>query len=172
MLPPLGKLEVHYRSPRTCIATLNGIMLVRSFRRSTAPDYRAMFKASEIALERRKQGLGVIVVIEPTAEIPNEETRRAAAEAARSISEHLQAAAIVVLGDGFWASAMRGLITALGLMTAQRYPQRSFRYESEAVDWILQVLNEPAHAYRQPLLDSLASMQAATQPPGDPRLLR
>ncbi|MBC7170806.1 MAG: hypothetical protein H5U40_00175, partial [Polyangiaceae bacterium] len=47
-----------------------------------------------------------------------------------------RAAATVIVGDGFWASAMRSTLTALTLVVRPPCPQRTFADIGEALGWL------------------------------------
>jgi hypothetical protein len=75
--------------------------------------------------------------------------------------------AVIVLGDGFWASAFRGVLTTMNSLNNTTYPKTVVRHEEEGVDWAIQTLAESPSKYRAPLLAGLAELKpssAASRP--------
>ena len=162
---PVGRLSLHYRSQSVCIGNIDGFFLMRCFGNLSSDDVRACLKAHTSALRHRPQGVGSVTVIDPTATMPSDETRRAINEVTKQTLEHALGSATVVLGDGFWASAMRGVMTTINLVSNPRHPNKVFRHEAEAVEWVIKTLGESLPAYRRPLLDGLAQLQAVAKQP-------
>jgi hypothetical protein len=160
MSPLIGKLVLHHRSQGACFGTLDGFFLMRCFGVVFPEDLYATLKAHEAVLARRPQGSGSIVAIDSTVAFPSEEIRRVAAEVSRKTSLQTSAQATIVLGDGFWASAVRGIMTTLTSVVPAQYPRRVFRREEEAVDWTITVLGESVPKYRPLLLAGLTQLKA------------
>jgi hypothetical protein len=73
---------------------------------------------------------------------------------------------VIVLGDGFWASAFRGILTTLTSLNQTTYPKRVVRYEEEGVDWAIETLGESLPRYHAALLAGLTELKAGnTAPP-------
>ena len=114
----------------------------------------------------RPEGSGSIVAIDPTTSFPTEETRRVALEVTRQANAQTRCHVLVVLGDGFWASAVRGIMMTISSLTAVTHPRRVVRYEEEGVDWVIETVGESPSKYRQLLLRSLADLKpGATERP-------
>jgi hypothetical protein len=161
----IGALRIHHASANLCVGSLDGFTLMRTFGRATAEDLRAMLKAHRAALAHRPQGVGSMVIMDPATSIPEEGARRVAVELASKMTEQVAASATIVLGEGFWASAMRGVLTTTLLLAKFRqHPNRVFGDELEGLEWVITALNEPVELYRQPLLDALAQMRTAGAP--------
>ncbi len=169
MSRPAGRLVVHRRSQAAAIGTLDAIFLMRYFGDVTPDDMRATLLGHEALLAYRPEGGGVIITVDPTASFPSESTRRAALEIARQTTPKTVAQALVVLGDGFWASAMRGVMMTIWSVNSVNYPRKVVRQESEGVDWVIETLGESSPKYRQALLAALSQLRAgATLPPTVP----
>ena len=169
MSQPPGKLVVHYRSQAAAIATLDGFFLMRCFGNLTAADVRATLIGHAAIVAVRPEGSGSIVAVDPTTGFPSEEMRRAALEVTRQANAQTRAHVLIVLGDGFWASAVRGIMMTISSLTAATHPRRVVRHEEEGVDWVIETIGESTSKYRQLLLTSLAQLKlGATVPPTSP----
>jgi hypothetical protein len=160
MSGPAGKLVVHHRSRAVAIGTLDGFFLMRYFGDATPDDLRATLLGHEALLACRPDGGGAIIALDPTASFPSEQTRRTALEITRQTAPKILAQALVILGDGFWASAMRGVMTTIWSLIAANYPRKVVRQEDAAVDWVIETVGESAPKYRQILLEALSQLRA------------
>jgi hypothetical protein len=168
-MPPPGKLVVHYRSPGVAIATLDAFFLMRCFGDVTPDDIRATLLGHEALLAYRPEGGGSIVAVDPTATFPSEATRRTALEITRTTGSKTLAHALIVHGDGFWASAMRGVMTTIWSLNFANRPRKVVRDDGEGVDWVVETVGESVPKYRQALLSALGQLRAGvTIPPTAP----
>ena len=103
-------------------------------------------------------GLGV--------KMPDEQTRKASAELMAKLDPTLIASAVVVDGEGFFASAARGVIAGIFALSRSRVPQRAFRSVQEATAWLapkLELDEAQANALGDALTD-LRRMHLLAQP--------
>jgi len=157
---------VHHRSQGVAIGTLDGFFLMRCFGDIRPADINATLRGHEAIVAYRPEGGGSIVAVDSTTSFPSEETRRAALEVTRRTSPLTLAHALIVLGDGFWSSAMRGAMTTIWSLTSATHPRKVVRQEAEGVEWVIKMVGESASKYRQPLLTALAQLKVgATVPP-------
>jgi hypothetical protein len=163
-----GKLVVHHRSSNVAMGTVDGFFLMRCFGTITPEDIKATVKCVPILRAARPEGSASIVAIEPTSGFPSEEVRRVAVNVSRETSSHTLALAIVVLGDGFWASAIRGVVTTLNSLTKSSNPRKVTRYEHEAVEWAISTLGESSQQYQGLLLSALEQLKPAASAPPPP----
>jgi hypothetical protein len=162
----VGKLVVHHRSKGVAIGTIDGFFLMRCYGDITPVDIQATLVGHEALVAFRPEGGGSIVAVDPTATFPSEETRRVALEVTRKTGSKTLAHALIVLGDGFWSSAMRGVITTIWSLTSVSHPRKVLRQEEEGVDWVLETVGESAPRYRHVLLAGLVQLRpGATLPP-------
>ena len=163
-----GKLVVHHRSPNTAMGTLDAFFLMRCYGSILPEDIKATLKCAEILRAFRPEGSASIVAIDPTSGFPSEEARRAAVNVSRETSSQTLALAIVILGDGFWASAIRGVVTTLNSLTKSSNPRKVMRYEKEAVEWVIPTLGESTQLYEAALLSALDQLKPAETAPPPP----
>jgi hypothetical protein len=161
-----GKLVMHRLSSGAAIATLDAFFLMRCYGDVSPDDLNSSLDCVEPLIAYRPQGSVSIIVIDPTATFPSEATRRAALEVTRKTSTTTSAMIMVVLGDGFWASAIRGMLMTIGSLSQTTYARKILRYEAEAVDAAIETIGESSSKYRAPLLSSLAQLKSmAVSPP-------
>ena len=159
-----GKLVMHRRSSGVAIATLDAFFLMRCFGDVLPEDINSTLDCVDILKAYRPEGSASIIVIDPTSTFPSEATRRAALEATRKTSANTAAQLMVVLGDGFWASAIRGILMTIGSLSQTTYTRKVLRYEEEAVDSAIEAIGESSQKYRTVLLSSLAQLKSAAPP--------
>jgi hypothetical protein len=159
-MSPAGRLVVHHRSGGAAIGTVDGFFLMRCFGDITPDDIRATLIAFQAVLAYRPEGGCSIVAVDPTTSFPSEETRRTAVEITRKTGNQTLADTLVILGDGFWASAMRGVMTTIWSLNSSNHPRKVLRQEADAVDWVIETVQESAPKYRQPLLSALGQLRA------------
>ena len=164
MQRPASGLQIQMRSRSACIATLDRFLLMRCYGNVSAADINATIDAHGICLTRGN--VASLVVIDPTTQFPSEEARTACIEMIKRTQGRVASSVTVVCGDGFWASALRGVLTTFNLLPGTGHPTKTCRLPEEAVDWTLSVTGEDASLYRKPLLEGFQSMQLA--PPSAP----
>jgi len=155
-----GKLVMHRRSSGAAIATLDAFFLMRCYGDVSPEDINSSLETVEPLIAYRPEGSISIILVDPTASFPSEATRRAALEVTRKTSATTSAMIMVVMGDGFWASAIRGMLMTIGSLSQTTYMRKFLRYEEEAVDTAIDCIGESTIKYRALLLSSLAQMKA------------
>ena len=108
---PIGKFVLHRKSAGMSYGTLDGFFLMRTYGVATPEDVLATMNAHRAAIAFRPQGVAAIVVVETTTPLPSEPTREASIKVTRQTKGEVASQVLIVLGDGFWASAIRGLMT-------------------------------------------------------------
>lgn len=157
---------VHHRSPGAAIGTLDAFFLMRCFGMVSPDDIAATLKCSDVLNAYRPEGSVSIVVVDPTSAFPSEETRRAALDATRRTRALTAGHVVIVAGDGFWASAIRGVLTTLAALAQTSFPRKVVRYEEEGIEAAIDMLGEPSVRYRAPLLFALSYLKSTgSQPP-------
>jgi hypothetical protein len=74
------------------------------------------------------------------APLPGAEVRKAYQDQAKRYGEHIASAAILIVGDGFWASAVRAFLTGVG-MVDRRIPSKAFADVETLVAWTTSIHN-------------------------------
>lgn len=131
-------LLVHYAAADACVASLGPYILVRCFGEVKPEAVNASVPANRAAVAARPEGAISIVLIDPTTKFPSDEMRRAAVAARKQTNRSCAAYVTIVAGDGFWASTVRGALTAINSLSASSYPTKVFRDVREGVAWAMQ----------------------------------
>ena len=160
-----SKLVVHHRSSGVAMGTLEGFFVMRCYGETTPEDIYATLKCHEAIIAVRPLGSISIVAVDPTATFPSEATRRAAVEVTRKTRPQTLGHVVIVLGDGFWASAFRGVLTTMTSLNQSTYPKTVVRYEEEGVDWAIETLVESKSKYRAVLLAGLDELKPGNAGP-------
>lgn len=111
---------VCHAQPGFLIAALHDVLLVFWDLRATTETVLELERAARKLIDQFGKS-AVIHVALPGALLPETEARRALEEVASRLAKDTTAVAVVLLGHGFWASAIRALVTSVrwgGLMTA------------------------------------------------------
>ena len=161
---PIGSLVVHRRSQGVAMGTLDGFFVMRMFGQASPEDIFATLECHEIILAVRPRGSVSIVAVDPTTSFPADATRRAAVEVTKKTAPHTLGHVVIVLGDGFWASAFRGALTTMNSLNRTTYPKKVVRHEEEGVDWAIETLGESKPRYRFSLLGALDELRAGVAP--------
>lgn len=90
------------------------------------------------------QGFSLINIMVPGGRsLPSAEVRAKFAQIAAEHAQRTAAVAVLIPGTGFWASAMRGMITALSMMSPRDYELQTFGNFPQMIEWLV-----PVHARR------------------------
>lgn len=126
---------VHYRASDACVASFGHFILFRCFGDVGADAVNASIAAHRAALAARPAGVVSIVLIDPSTKFPSDEMRRAGVAARKQTNGHVTASVTIVAGEGFWASTVRGALTAMNSLAGTSYPNKVFRDPVEGVTW-------------------------------------
>jgi hypothetical protein len=101
---------------------------------------------------RSAKGFGLLTIIENGADVSTSPAARNAMSKALSDNDRwLRAAAIAYEADGFKATIVRSVVTAINIISGARFPNRVFRDNREALGWLGEKL-EFSELVRQPQL--------------------
>ena len=100
-------------------------------------------RAAEPRIKLHPGGLSDVHLVRGRISLPDRETREALVKVSGEGARHLAAVAIVVGGHGFWASAIRSLITGIRLLVPGTFGMTMCDSTDEVADWL-----PDAHAKR------------------------
>jgi hypothetical protein len=86
---------------------------------------------------------GSFMIAEPDIPLPDLDIRHVATEGMKRVSVHQPAQAVVLLGEGFWVSAARSLVTAMRMILPNHHSMRVFGEVEEAARWMVEALGRP-----------------------------
>jgi hypothetical protein len=123
--------------PEWCVATYRNIMLMHVSGQIDGEFLDASLAGHHAALAVDSSGYGVITICEPGAKIPPGELRDRALLLRKTTQHQLRAQAVLLGSDGFFASAMRGVITGILSLAQSRVPLAMVGSDVEAADFIV-----------------------------------
>jgi hypothetical protein len=141
-----------------CVVTLDRYLLMRCYGDVSAADIASTIDAHAVCRAYRGSDVASVVLIDRTTQFPSEQARSAAIEMIKKTQGKVASSATVVLGDGFWASALRGVLTTFNLLPGTGHPTKTCSQTEEAVDWTLSVTGDDPSVYRKALIDAFATM--------------
>jgi hypothetical protein len=122
------------RASATCAyARFKGVLLVNWRRQVLLDDVKAVTLCRDQML--KQDFCGAIHLLEAGIPLPDDECRRWARRGIEARANHNPVIAVVIFGDGFGASAVRSVCTALFAMRAGP-PMRVFAQPTDAAGWL------------------------------------
>lgn len=91
----------------------------------------------------RGHPIATVMIAEPNLPLPEGEMRKFANDCMTRVSRHTGDQASVILGDGFWLSAARSVMTAMNMMSREKRNMRVFAGVPEAASWASAILGAP-----------------------------
>lgn len=122
-----------------CVASgTMGNLQLNVYREKVTRD--SMMRGCDV-LERlvRRYPEGVVVISTAHVDavgLPNAEGRAGIAEANARLDKVMVANGVCLLGEGFWVSAIRSLVTTLMIVTPRPYPTKFFGDDIDAAEWL------------------------------------
>jgi hypothetical protein len=118
---------------------------------------RAIQDFEKLAKAHPGERLGTVMVIEPNLPLPDPDLRSIAIEANRKLHAYEPYSAAALLGEGFWVSAARSVLTAI-LIAARRQTYAAGSIE-QACNWVcLRVGRLPSDV--PALVDAIAELRS------------
>lgn len=154
-------LDVVLDSTAVRIATSGPILLVQFRDKVSVSTLTALESVQERMLRSQTGGTLLLTMIDPSVPLPTDDARAIIVDAFKRMASRNAAAATVVRGDGFWASAVRSTLTALNLVVRPGCPQRTFAHVDEAIDW-LRTHDGSGSIDARGVVSSIESLTAAT----------
>ena len=75
--------------------------------------------------------------------LPSSEARDAAVESRKKFADYIDNEACIIVGEGFWVSAIRSVNTAILTLAVPPYPSQVFSTPEDAVRWQWPLLRAP-----------------------------
>jgi hypothetical protein len=150
------KLEVVRASPKCALGRFGGLVLMNWRSEAT---HEGMKAAVDLRNEMLTSGVfrGAVHVVEAGLPLPDESLRQAARRAIEARQDNRSAIALVILGEGFAASAIRSVGTAIFALRGA--PTRLFASTAEAAKWMVEEMD--AHEDAQALASACEALRAA-----------
>lgn len=104
--------------------------------RATGPAIAKVTQLREQMDREHPEGVSVVYLIANDAGLPTPEARAGVKELMARFSNKRACLAILVQGEGFWASAMRAVITGVRILVPLKFPMQIFNDVNELVGWL------------------------------------
>lgn len=136
-----GEPRVVLEDGKNLVGTYENLVLAVWGQSPSAAPMRAIHE-SHLALLEEYERVGHLVLIHGMPKLPTPEARELAGEYNRQ--SNMSSVAIVLDGEGFWASAARGFLTTVLFFQRSNAPTELFRTLDDALRWQAEVLAESA----------------------------
>jgi hypothetical protein len=143
-----AQLSWHYSDAECAIASFHNVIIVLL---DTTMSLGALHTSVQVnrKLTSVHGHIAVLSVFGLGVKMPSPEVRKAAADAVALTAATTRADVRVLPGDGFWASAQRGILTAIEMMRPDSVPRRTFRHLREGVSFLVARLEKDASFARE-----------------------
>jgi hypothetical protein len=116
--------------------TWQNIMIACWSKRATGPAIEKIARLREAMNVQHPEGVSVVYLIADQAGLPTAEARDGVRKLMQRYSKQRACLAIVVFGEGFWASAMRAAIAGVHLLARSTFPMRVCGRVEDVVEWL------------------------------------
>jgi hypothetical protein len=135
-----SRIETLHKEPQLVVAEIAGIMLVVWRKRATVDSVPKLDEGCRSLVARNGQ-FSTIHVVRGNVSLPDQETRAALQAFSERWADKVIASCVVLLGNGFWASAMRALVMTLRWGRAMQTTSKAHKVHmatdvSEAAEWL------------------------------------
>ncbi|HTU56878.1 MAG TPA: hypothetical protein VMF89_00565 [Polyangiales bacterium] len=137
--PTNGELVIHYAVPGCVIGHVRNVTFSAWNTTPTAEHVAAFTALAKQLIEVYPKSSNVTLVMRET-ELPGTDARVALEELTAQYAPYIHSVALVIDGDGFWASMIRSFLTGLHLLRGHGYGCKAFPNTAEANPWLV-----PAH---------------------------
>lgn len=142
--------SVQYVSEGCIVGTLDDILLVVWTQQPRLEQVLELRRVMDLLLYRYEGGSS-IHVLSGRPELPEKRVRDEMARVTADYAERTIASALVLDGEGFWASAMRGLATGVHFFGTKRrhFKLRVCATDEQAATWLAPMHNEKSRRQAQ-----------------------
>jgi hypothetical protein len=135
------RLEMLLEGP-TSVAVFGEAVITVVAKGVTAEGLRVSIDASRRVARLYPGRVVGVNLVYPGIELPNHELRRLSSEAMAEARDLTRCAARVFLGNGFWLSTVRSVLTAIELIRPYDLPRRTFSEIPPATRWLAKNIDE------------------------------
>jgi hypothetical protein len=138
-----AELTWHYSDADCAIASFRNVIIVLLDNTMSLEGLRASVQVNR-KLTPVYGHIAVLSIFGLGVKMPSPEVRKAAADAVALTAPTTRADVRVLPGDGFWASAQRGILTAIEMMRPDSVARRTCRHMREGVSFLAARLEKDA----------------------------
>jgi hypothetical protein len=143
-----SELVWHHSIPECGLASFRNVILVLCHTGLNVQTLRMTVTVNR-QLTRQYGHVAVLSFVSTEVSMPTPEVRRVAAESLAVTRDSTRAEVRILPGDGFWASAQRGIITAIEMVRPDSVPRKTCRYLREGASFISARLEQDAQFARE-----------------------
>jgi hypothetical protein len=157
----LPRLKMWVDSPLTTVATLGETVITVVHSELTMESLRVASPVNAKICESYPEGAVSLTIVRANIRLPEAELRNAVSEAMAATRSRTRAVARVFLGDGFWLSSVRSVLTAIELLRPYDLPKRTFAEVPDATSWLARTIQRDA-GWAKHLNDTVEELTRAT----------
>ena len=143
-------VDVVLANPRLSAGTFRNVHIMYLQGEMFVPELQQAFAAQRSLIEEYGDQTASLAIIAPVTPLPSSDNRRVSTEMLREVGPQLKCSAMVLLGTGFWASAVRSAVTAIFAIARQPCQVKVFAEPEPASRWlapfVTQAGDDVAHA--------------------------
>jgi hypothetical protein len=128
--------QILHRSDALVTAELNKVVIIFWRKQPTKETFALQKSALDTMVRRHGSGVGVICVVEPTCDPPEDELRKASAKMVKDHGERIMCVGCVIEGSGFRAAITRTALSGITFMIRTPAPIKFFVTPKEAAAWV------------------------------------
>ena len=128
----VGEMPLAFR-----IGMLGPVVVTCWFGPADAAAARGLARVTNDVIARQQgQRFSNVHLIDRRVRIPDAETRAVLVQLAHDTAAHIACVGVIIEGEGFWASAVRGVITGLRAITPRSAHIHAYASIAQIVDWL------------------------------------
>ncbi len=121
---PSYAIKVVKSTPHYMLAVCGPVFIVEWRDSTPLEGCHALRTECERYAKTRPEGVGLLTIVQATAPPPESKQRDMIANFLRGGSDYIKCSAVVVEGDGFRASLVRGVVIGLTMLARQKFPHQ------------------------------------------------
>jgi hypothetical protein len=103
---------------------------------ATGPTVLRFAKVIQSVVEAHPEGISNVQIILDGAGVPTSEARAGFIDLMKQYAKQVACVAVVLLGGGFWASAIRAAVTGISMIAPHTFPLRMHGSMAEVAKWL------------------------------------
>jgi hypothetical protein len=115
----------------------HNITIVIWLSQATGPAVLRLGKVLQSMVETHPKGISSVQIITDRAAVPTSEARKGFVDLMKQHAKQLACVAVVLLGGGFWASAMQAAVTGIRMITPHSFPPAHARQHSRSSEMVV-----------------------------------
>lgn len=135
-LPPAPIEVLAFEPQHYVMSRWHNITIIYWMNQATGPAVSLLSDLTRRFAQQHTEGFSNIHIVKEGAPLPDAEARGGFAAMMEEHAKSMACVAIVLMGGGFWASALQGIGTSLRMITPRTYMMRFARSPDELRTWL------------------------------------